>query len=326
MELESLKRFSAAIGSNPLLVQAAGGNTSLKQDGLMWIKASGTWLKDAASKDIFVPLDYELLSAALAADDPECESCVKFVKAELNVSNLRPSIETSVHGAMHQAVVIHVHCVNTIAWAIQVGAKDQIAEMLDGEHWAFVPYARPGLSLSNMIKQVIAPDTNVLVLGNHGLVVAAATVVQAQVLLRRIVGKLTIAPRISPKPDMVALKSASAGRDYAPAKVMETHALALDQIAYEFGRNRVYYPDHAVFLGSTIPTDFNSGAPAVIVQGKGILLHTNAKPAVEPMLRCLADVLMRVDRDANLQALTEGDIDQLLNWDAEKYRQTLKAE
>ena len=55
--LEAIRSLSANLGSDPLLVQAAGGNTSLKTDGVMWIKASGTWLRDALAKDIFVPLD-----------------------------------------------------------------------------------------------------------------------------------------------------------------------------------------------------------------------------------------------------------------------------
>ena len=48
--LEALRTLSAKLGSDPLLVQAAGGNTSLKRDGIMWIKASGTWLRDALAK------------------------------------------------------------------------------------------------------------------------------------------------------------------------------------------------------------------------------------------------------------------------------------
>ncbi len=57
LEFQSLRTLSAQLGADPLLVQAAGGNTSIKQDGTMWIKASGTWLMDALSKDIFVPLN-----------------------------------------------------------------------------------------------------------------------------------------------------------------------------------------------------------------------------------------------------------------------------
>ena len=42
-EFKSFKDISFKLGSNSHLVQAAGGNTSIKSDGRMLIKASGTW-------------------------------------------------------------------------------------------------------------------------------------------------------------------------------------------------------------------------------------------------------------------------------------------
>ena len=47
-DISSLVDMSARIGQDPLLVQAGTGNTSIKLDGVLWIKASGKWL--AASK------------------------------------------------------------------------------------------------------------------------------------------------------------------------------------------------------------------------------------------------------------------------------------
>jgi hypothetical protein len=43
------------------------------------------------------------------------------------------------------------------------------------------------------------------------------------------------------------------------------------------------------------------------------------------MVRCLGDVFTRVPENAKLRALNAAQIDQLLNWDAEKYRQNIKA-
>jgi rhamnose utilization protein RhaD (predicted bifunctional aldolase and dehydrogenase) len=324
MGRESLCNLSARIGADPLLVQAAGGNTSIKQDGVMWIKASGTWLKDALTEDIFVPLDLGKLSIALSSDDPDCESCARFVRADLNPSGLRPSIETSVHGLMQQAVVLHVHCVNTIAWAIHADAENLLAGKLKGVNWAFIPYARPGLRLSKAIRQRFKPGCNVLVLGNHGLVVAAETVGAAEKLLAEIVKRLVRPVRPVGQPDLPALAMISQDTDYVPAIAFETHAMALDPVALSPGGERVFYPDYVVFLGTRIPTDLSSGAPAIAIPGKGVLIHKAAKPAVEPMVRCVADVFRRVEQGAALAALNASDIDMLLNWDAEKYRQTLK--
>ena len=56
-ELKSFKDISFKLGSNSHLVQAAGGNTSIKSDGKMLIKASGTWLINSLDKDIFVEVN-----------------------------------------------------------------------------------------------------------------------------------------------------------------------------------------------------------------------------------------------------------------------------
>src|SRR5262249_16840750 len=98
-EISALKALSARAGADPLLAQAAGGNPALKQDGVMWIKASGTWLQHAETRDIFVPVTLDPLLAALERDDPACETCADFIRGDLNSLDLRPSIETTVHAS-----------------------------------------------------------------------------------------------------------------------------------------------------------------------------------------------------------------------------------
>jgi rhamnose utilization protein RhaD (predicted bifunctional aldolase and dehydrogenase) len=322
-EFAALKKLSAGVGADPLLVQAAGGNTSLKHEGVMWIKASGTWLKDAVARDIFAPVNYGALLTALAKNDPACEACTDFVLADLNATGLRPSIETTVHALMPQRVVVHVHCVNTIAWAIRADAEQRLAGKLRDFNWAFIPYARPGLPLANAIATRLKPGIDVLILGNHGLVVAAETVVDAEALLDHVVKALTKPVRPAVPPNLAALHLICDGTDYVPAESNQTHALATDTLALERGRNAVFYPDHVVFLGVGVATEIESGAPLVAIPGKGVLIRKDAKPAVEPMGRCLVDVMRRVEADDPLTALDAEAIDRLVNWDAEKYRQGL---
>src|SRR5215469_7299115 len=96
-ELRALRELSAALGADPLLTQGAGGNTSIKRDGIMWIKASGTWLADALLEDIMTPVRLDPLRKAVADGDPRAPAAVDFVDPDLNANGLRPSIETSVH-------------------------------------------------------------------------------------------------------------------------------------------------------------------------------------------------------------------------------------
>ncbi len=143
----------------------------------------------------------------------------------------------------------------------------------------------------------------------------------AEALLARVVSAVTRTAREAIPPDRPALEVLCAGTPYAPAASDDTHALATDAIALARGRAAVYYPDHVVFLGVGVATDVGSDAPLVAVPGKGVLVRTDAKPAVEAMGRCLADVMRRIGPDDPLVALTDMDIDRLVNWDAERYRQ-----
>ena len=325
VELDQLRALSARVGADPLLVQAAGGNTSIKDGATMWIKASGTWLKDAVARDIFVPLDLLAILKGLSESDPACEACTNFVRTDINSTGLRPSIETTVHALMPQRVVVHVHCVNTIAWAIRADAEQRLAEKLAAFNWAFIPYARPGLPLAGAISARLRAGVDVLVLGNHGLVAAAETVQAADALLSRVVIALTRPVRVAAIPDRNRLARRCKGTAYRPAVMDETHALATDPLALVLGKSLVFYPDHVVFLGVGVASSFDGDPPLVALAGEGVLIREDARPAIEPMGRCLADVMRRVEIDDPLVSLTEADIDRLVNWNAEKYRQTLKS-
>jgi rhamnose utilization protein RhaD (predicted bifunctional aldolase and dehydrogenase) len=324
-EFNNLRHLSAEIGSNPHLVQGAGGNTSIKSGGVMWIKASGTWLKDAKKNDIFVPLDLAGLGSALERDDPACESCTNFIRADLNDNLLRPSIETSVHGLLPQKVVVHVHCVSTIARAICRDAEQGLEPILKDFSWSWIPYARPGLQLSRAIRTHLKSDSDVLILGNHGLAVAAENVASCARLLEAVTAVLRLPARKVSAPDLNYLKAVAANTDYHLPNDPECHAAALDTLAFTKGTQKVYYPDHVVFLGTSLPSSAKSDSPAIAIADKGVLIHNTAKAAIEPMVRCIGDVFRRVPENLDLNALTVDQIDALLNWDAEKYRQNMKA-
>ena len=103
-EFEAFVALSARLGADPLLVQAAGGNTSIKRDGALWIKASGKELRAAQADTIFVPVDLAGVRAGIARD--EADPTAGRVQGD---TALRPSIETTLHALLPQRVVLHLH-------------------------------------------------------------------------------------------------------------------------------------------------------------------------------------------------------------------------
>ena len=127
-ELSSLRELSALVGSDLLLTQASTGNSSIKLENILWIKTSGKWMADAIHEDIFIPLDLR-----------EVKECVK-QKADPAELDVRASIETAMHAVMPHRVVLHIHSVDTIAWAVRQDAPVQLKYRLDGLLWQWISY------------------------------------------------------------------------------------------------------------------------------------------------------------------------------------------
>src|SRR5882724_12412473 len=216
-EMQDLLGLAARLGRDPLVVQGPGGNISLKRDGVMWVKASGTWMVEAMAQSILIPVDIAAVLDGLAAGDPACETCSAFVRRDLSDLPLRPSIETTLHAVMPQRVVVHVHCVETISIACLSDAAERLAIPLSGLNWTFVPYIRPGASLGRTMAEHIVAGTNVVVLGNHGLVVAGDSVSEAERLRTEVSRRLARIARAAPVADRTALEAAQ-GEGYSIAE------------------------------------------------------------------------------------------------------------
>ena len=44
------------------------------------------------------------------------------------------------------------------------------------------------------------------------------------------------------------------------------------------------------------------------------------------MVKCLSDILLRLPKEWTVEGLSENSIEELINWDAEKYRQKMAKE
>lgn len=320
-DLDDLAALSARIGSDPMLVQAAGGNTSVKDGDVMWIKASGTLLADALSEDIFVACDLPAMRDSLARGEARADQPQEFA---LVPGGLRPSIETSLHAVFPQRVVVHAHCVHTLVHAVQADPVAAIANKLDGFNWGIVPYVKPGANLAAHVRGLVEQGRDVIILGNHGIIVAAETVADAGELLTRVHAAL----RVDPMPIQAAcLDHIPDGWAEGPAQLSQ---VALDPVLRAMATGGSLYPDHVIFCGvgavatDSVPPEID-GPPFILIPNKGALLRADASSGAQALTQCLGDVLTRMPQDAELHYLTMEQNGELLNWDAEKYRQALNA-
>ena len=310
---DAFRALSAQLGQDPLQVQGPGGNSSIKGGGVMWIKASGTELADAERSDIFVAVDREAAKAeATGAGDGTCKATVLDPAV-----TLRPSIETTFHAALDHTVIAHTHSVATLVHAISPEGRMALNDKLAGLPFVQVPYCKPGVPLTTEILSRATPETQVIVLQNHGLICCGASVQETSDLIAEVEKRLAMPER------SISVDNALPAPDDGFTWAIESWLAIASADRATAGS---YYPDHVVFLGPALPqTDNATNPPAILRPGVGVLLRKDATASQKAMLKCLSDVLIRVPEDWSLAAIGPAAEADLLNWDAEKYRQALAA-
>ena len=119
----------------------------------------------------------------------------------------------------------------------------------------------------------------------------------------------------------------------------EVHYLGIDSFSFKTLLNGPLYPDHVVFLGGVAPVmrkgedpvecllKYNSlhkcSANHLIIEGQGVLVSPSISQASQEMLLCLAKLMMRLPNNEDLRYLTNNEVMELVDWDAEKYRKEL---
>ena len=87
---KSLINITEKIGRDLNLVQGPGGNISFKNDGFMYIKASGEKMSNAKNKNIFVKTDHNKILESLKKNDPD--PIKNSIKAAIKVVTLASKI------------------------------------------------------------------------------------------------------------------------------------------------------------------------------------------------------------------------------------------
>lgn len=330
---EAVVEYCSKIGADPMLAQGAGGNVSWKEGGVLWIKASGTWLSEASQKDIFLPVDLFHISTALKSGE-------FFVAPKLQIESLlRPSIETTLHALMPHLIVVHLHAVEILATLVRPDFEVYVKSRLDKKIiWVTVPYTKPGPALAKEVSLALknVDDPNVIFLKNHGVVIGASTVEEVEYILSVLVDELKLPPQNflheinGSIPESFVLED---GFQFIPISDPVIHQLAINEVLFErLLKNWALYPDHVVFLGAQpyCYSNFNilleecrgANAPPELIFLKhvGVFVTRSISMAKQAQLRCYYDVLIRQPENCALDVLNNQEIAELLDWNAEKYR------
>jgi rhamnose utilization protein RhaD (predicted bifunctional aldolase and dehydrogenase)/NAD(P)-dependent dehydrogenase (short-subunit alcohol dehydrogenase family) len=209
--MEQLVKLSHYYGSDVDFVIAGGGNTSVKAEDRLFVKASGTYLANIEAGG-FVEMDRRALDALLTADlgtDPDVRE-QRFKESILAARvhperGQRPSVECVLHNILSRRFVVHTH--STVAnWLACSRDGRQTAQELYGEDILWIPYVDPGFVLARSIHRALKDYSArtgrdcplALLMQNHGLIVCADTPGEIREITDRIVE--AIRARVGPIP------------------------------------------------------------------------------------------------------------------------------
>lgn len=289
-EFHALIDYSARLGRNPLLVQGSTGNTSIKIGDTLWIKASGHWLANAREECMFVPVDISAARYSIGNNtDPSLTSDAP----------VRASVETAMHCVIPHRIVIHVHSVSSIVWAVRRDSQSQLAVMLDGIRWKWIPYVASGLPLARAIEAAVFadPGAQAFILGNHGVVTAGPDCESALAVLAEIEKRLGLPSRLG------AIGSPADAASIDAAQLAEW--LRRDATAKRVLAGGYLYPCHALYL-----SEF--GGSSICQFGGANQRGPYLKAEIASALSGLAGVISRIPAHAPLRYLAPAELEELM--------------
>jgi rhamnose utilization protein RhaD (predicted bifunctional aldolase and dehydrogenase) len=326
-KLDALVELSRRYGSDPDWVLAGGGNTSWKEQGRLYVKASGASLADIGPGG-FCEIDRGRLDAIWSAPYPAAaEAREAAVLSDLMAARApgeakRPSVETLMHGLFPQAYVVHSHpaAVNGLA----CGRSGEAAfGRLFARDAIWVPFVDPGYVLAKAVREELAAfraregrTPSIMVMQSHGLLVAGESPREVDELsasvLARIEAELARRPCLeAAAADAVAVAnalreikglapegSAFLFRCDAETLARSASAEAFAPLASAFTPDHIVYAGHEFLraepgriTGAWAEYEGRNGVPprVVVVAGVGAFAHSPSRGAAERALLLYAD-------------------------------------
>lgn len=352
-EIKSFIEMSKYAGERFDLVQAGGGNSSVKlENGVMIIKASGFILSDMGVNSGYSRVDTKKIAAIVEtaaivneSDKRKREALTAGLVQDGTLDNKnRPSIETLLHSFLSK-YTLHTHPIVVNMVVIQKDWKSILSTIFQGEDIALVPYKTPGIELAlelHKTLQTFKTIPNIIFLQNHGLIVTSVHKQDIHKLTEKVLNKIETYLNV----DMSSYKLTNKVTSLLKRVEKQSNNISyLSEDRYllqKLASNRELFfetpfcPDSLVFCGIravdlsdiTILESYKEQyleLPKVIIFDERLFFRAaNIKKAkeIEEVMKFHMMVLeQNINKDKNFLELEE--LAYLSNWEAEKFRQGL---
>lgn len=344
LEIKNLIEISKYAGMREDLIQAGGGNTSVKiNDKMMYIKSSGYQLSEMNEKTGYSKIDYKKIKNFFIQENNIFQKDEQKLLNDVLIEGNRPSIETFLHSLTKDKYTLHTHptLVNVLT-----SRKDgmKILKKIFPES-LIINYKTPGIFLAQELFKVMSSEEqkgDIIFLKNHGLIVTGNDIFEIVEKNEKVLKRLQTFLELDMK------KYENSTKLYLNLKeILEGNIVYLSQnnginnYLKKYGAENINYnfsPDSLVYCGKKIlylkkekikkqaeEHKKKYGQIKIMVyDGNVYITAPNIKKAkdIESVLNFNFQVL-ELNKGEKMDFLTETEQSFLLNWDSEKYRQKI---
>jgi len=332
-------------GKNDNYVQGAGGNISIKEGDIIHIKKSGKHFRDIkdANDVISCNISKEDIRSILEISNKQNLENEYNTLIEQKVSGKdRPSIELSFH-VFGDKFTLHLHPTIINIFTCTKQGQEIIKKICkENNNMSFVDYCKPGIILTDTIMQKRSMLNEITFLFNHGIIITGPSeesIKESYKLIESQLKKQIIYHEYIQDIDLLKISSNRENDFLINNDFLQKNGskILINKPVEGFYNLPHLYPDSAIYNARVISQSTNKRykrlentiIKKIFNLNDSIEWLINAPNKKEAMFK--AEIFinkMKIEYFAKLNGFTpsyldEKSINELLNWDAEKYRQDL---
>ena len=326
-ELIIFKKISKYCGERFDLVQAGGGNTSVKINELMFIKASGYNLTNIDEENGYTVINNKLLLEDINANTTKDVIEYNFI------GNKRGSIETFMHSFLKKYTV-HLHPIQINRILVSKKAIEIINEIYPNS--LIIEYLTPGIKVCNKIREKYN-DENIIFLLNHGIIITSNDINHVYNLINDVLIKFEEYQQINF--DKYKITNIISKHVNSVFNVSNVSYLCQDEVINKYFtknmdlfKQNISFPDSLIYCGvknlfgleniheyKSLYDEY----PKIIIENELIFINSHSLTKCKEIEDVLKSNLFILDSNFEKNYLSADEICFLNNWDAEKYRKLL---
>lgn len=346
IEIESLIKLSKYAGMREDIIQAGGGNTSVKiDDETMFIKSSGYQLSEMEENIGYSKVNYKKIVDYFKTNLEIKRNDEKNLLEDTLIKGKRPSIETFLH-SITEKYTLHTHPVLINVFTSRTNGMEELKSMFLNS--LIIGYQTPGIFLAkeffDKFSKLDNPQkSNIVFLKNHGLIVSgknADKVIELhESVLKILEDKLKI--------NMQAYRNST----YLYQKleeIIENNIVYLcenskiknfkennnsNKINYCFSPDSLIYCNKKILVLNKNDDVLEATKNHILEYGNvNVIFFENEFYIIAPNIKKAKEIesvlsfnlqVLELNRNDEMDFLTEEEQNFLLNWDSEKYRKNL---